>query len=270
MKSRVTVIIPTINRSSLVDALDSVIGQSFQGYEVIIVDDSKEQSVRYDSYRVIRTGGLAGVSRARNLGISLVGTEFTALLDDDDYWHSEYLQKQLENVDHLGIDFGITGAMVNGRRRPNIPLRVGADPFELLYGKSHILRSSAYLPTSAYLFKTQIIENVQFDESITDRENLKFIWDCFKNDYKICQDSQSLVTINYSSRHSLSRINVTQEIEWFHHLKNLNQDWSQNFLIESARNFLRIGDRASAKTLLDQIDPKNRSLQEIILKLLAQ
>jgi hypothetical protein len=78
------------------------------------------------------------------------------------------------------------------------------------------------------------------------------------------------VTINYSSKNSLSRINVTQEIEWFDLLENLNQDWSQNFLIESARNFLRIGDRASARVLLDQIDPKRRSLQEKILKLLAQ
>ena len=108
MKPRVTVIIPTINHASLFDVLNSVVGQTLQNYEVIIVDDSKEQSVECGEFNVIRTGGLVGVSKARNLGMSHVSTEFVALLDDDDHWNPEYLEKQMMNIDRLGIDFGIT------------------------------------------------------------------------------------------------------------------------------------------------------------------
>ena len=269
MKPRVTVIIPTINRSSLFDVLNSVIGQTFQGYEVIIVDDSKEQSVVSGEFKVIRTGGLIGVSKARNLGMSQVSTEFIALLDDDDHWNPEYLEKQLMNIDRLEIDFGITGAIVNGLRRPRTPLNLGMDPYELLYGKPHILRSKAYLPTSAYLFKTKILEKVKFDESITDRENLKFIWDCFNNDFRIYQDPQSLVSIDYSSENSLSRINTQQEIEWSQYLKNKSETWSDNFLIESARNFLRIGERESAKALIQHLNSEKKTLYKTILKLAA-
>lgn len=269
MKPSVTVIIPTINRSSLLDVLNSVIGQTFQGYEVIIVDDSKEQSVESGEFNVIRTGGLVGASKARNLGMAHVSTEFIALLDDDDYWTAEYLEKQLMNIDRLEIDFGITGAIVNGRRRPRTPLNLGIDPYELLYGQPHILRSKAYLPTSAYLFKTKIIEKVKFDESLTDRENLKFIWDCFNNDYKIYQDPQSLLSIDYSRKNSLSRINTQQEMEWSDYLKSKNETWSDNFLIESARNFLRIGERESAKALIQNLNSEKKTLYKTILKLAA-
>ncbi len=267
MKPKVTVIIPTINRTSLLDVLNSVIGQTFQGYEVIIVDDSKEQSVESSEFNVIRTGGLVGVSKARNLGMSHASTEFIALLDDDDHWTTEYLEKQLMNIDRLEIDFGITGAIVNGRRRPRTPLNLGIDPYELLYGQPHILRSKAYLPTSTYLFKTKIIEKVKFDESITDRENLKFVWDCFNNNYRIYQDPQSLVSIDYSSKNSLSRINIQQEIDWSHYLKNKSETWSDNFLIESARNFLRIGERESAKALTQHLNSEKKTLHKTILKL---
>jgi len=269
MKPRVTVVIPTINRASLVDALNSVINQTFQTYDVIIVDDSKNQSVESSRFKVIRTGGLVGVSRARNLGMQQVTTEFTALLDDDDQWHREYLERQLANIDHLGIDFGITGALVNGIDRPKIPLKVGVDPFELLYGKPHILRSQAYLPTSAYLFRTKITENVKFNESITDRENLNFIWNCFKHNFLLYQVSLPLVRINYSSKNSLSRINVSQEINWSEYLRNINEKWCENFLIESARNFIRIGDRTSAKILIKRLNPEKKSLPKTILRLIA-
>ena len=125
------------------------------------------------------------------------------------------------------------------------------------------------MPTSAYLFKTKILEKVQFDESITDRENLKFVWDCFNNKFRVNQDPQSLVSIDYSSKNSLSRINIQQEMEWSDYLKNKNETWSDNFLIESARNFLRIGERESAKTLIQNLNSKKKSLYKNILKLAA-
>jgi glycosyltransferase involved in cell wall biosynthesis len=270
MKSGVTVVIPTINRASLLDALKSVINQTLSPYEVIIVDDSKDQSVESNRFKVIKTGGLVGVSKARNLGLLQVDTEFTALLDDDDYWQKGYLEKQLTNINNLGIDFGITGAMVNGRNRPRTPLKAGVDPYELLYGKPHLLRSKAYLPTSTYVFRTKIIEKIRFNESITDRENLKFIRDCFRENFRIYQNPESLVTINYSSKNSISRINIAQEINWYQYLRDINENWSENFIVESARNFIRNGDRATAKLLLEHLNPKKISLHKLILSVAAR
>ena len=270
MKSGVTVVIPTINRASLLDALNSVINQTLSPYEVIIVDDSKDQSVESNRFEVIKTGGLVGVSKARNMGLIQVATEFTALLDDDDYWQEDYLEKQLINIHNLGIDFSITGAIVNGRNRPRIPLKAGVDPYELLYGKPHLLRSKAYLPTSAYVFRTKLTEKIKFNETITDRENLQFIGDCFRENFQIYQNPESLVTIDYSSKNSISRINIAQEVNWYQYLKGINEKWSENFIIESARNFIRNGDRATAKLLLENLNPKKISIHKLILTVAAR
>ena len=267
MKPKVTVVIPTINRESLPASLNSVAKQTFQDFEVIVVDDSADQSVVSSGFRVIRTGGLRGVSKARNLGMLNVETEFTALLDDDDIWHQDFLERQLSNFVHLGIDFGLTGAVVNGHNRPKTSLQIGANPFEMLYGKPHLLRSKAYLPTSAYMFRTDISKRVNFDELVTDRENLKFILECFNNGYKVYQDPQCLVSINYSSKSSLSRIDINQELQWTEYLKTLNDNWSQNFIVESARNFIRSGDRKSAKILIGMLHPRKRHLYKAALKL---
>lgn len=269
MKSKVTVVIPTINRGSLARAVASVNDQSFRDYEIIIVDDSQEQLVESENFQVLKTGGLAGVSKARNLGMSHVGTEFIALLDDDDFWHKEYLARQISNFDRLQIDFGLTGAIVNGRLRPKKPLEIGTNPFEFLYGHPHLLRSNVYLPTSTYMFRTKITETLVFDEKISDRENLKFVWETFNMKYKVFQDPQCVVTIDYSKGNSLSRIDLAQEIEWSRYLKTFKERWSQNFIIESARNFIRYGDHKSANIMIGMINPREKIILRSILKLLA-
>lgn len=53
------------------------------------------------------------------------------------------------------------------------------DPFELLYGRPHLLWSDGYLPTSSYMFWAGIPSKLLFDESLVERENLKFVKDCF-------------------------------------------------------------------------------------------
>jgi hypothetical protein len=129
------------------------------------------------------------------------------------------------------------------------------------------MRSKAYLPTSAYFFRTKIAEKLNFDASITDRENLKFVRECFLKNFKVYQDPQPLVTINYSSKQSLSRINMMEEIEWSNFLGSLNQNWADSFLIESARNFLRSGDRKTAKILVGLLNTEDNLMFKAILRI---
>lgn len=269
MKPKVTVVIPTINRGSLIAALDSLDRQSFRDFEVILVDDSSEQSIKSDRYKVLKTGGSAGVSKSRNLAMQNVDTEFTALLDDDDVWHPDYLEKQIINFINLDIDFAATSAIVNKHKRPSELLKIGMDPFELLYGKPHLFKSDAYLPTSSYIFRSKIASSIQFDESILDRENLKFIRECFVSGFKIYQDPEVLVTINYRSKDSLSRMSLTQEADWAIYLNKLKKDWADNFIIESARNFLRSGDKKNARILISMINPRKKHLFKTLLKLIS-
>ena len=86
----VSVIIPTYNRCAILErAIESVLGQTFTDYELIVVDDGStdETADLLDRYRnrvkVIRQEN-RGVSAARNTGIRASKGELVALLDSDD------------------------------------------------------------------------------------------------------------------------------------------------------------------------------------------
>jgi len=100
----VTVVIPTFNRASIVvRAIRSVLGQTCQDWELIVVDDGStdgtEQVVRgFSDKRItyIRHDRNLGGGAARNTGIRHAQGEYVAFLDSDDEWLPEKLQKELE------------------------------------------------------------------------------------------------------------------------------------------------------------------------------
>jgi len=108
MAPTVSIVCPTFNgatRGYLREAIESVLAQSFKGYELIIVDDgstdhTKEVCESYleDSrvHYIFQPNG--GPASARNAGISASTGEFICFLDDDDVWKEEKLQRQLEYI----------------------------------------------------------------------------------------------------------------------------------------------------------------------------
>ena len=99
-----SVIIPLYNKETTIKrAIDSVLNQTFQDFEIIVVDDgSTSQSVKQveainDSRLEIISQENAGVSAARNRGIREAGFEYLAFLDADDEW----LPGFLDTISHL-------------------------------------------------------------------------------------------------------------------------------------------------------------------------
>jgi len=102
----VSVVIPAYNAESFLGAtLDSVARQTFKDFEVIVVDDgSKDQTARVVeeflakekiSGRCIRQENRK-IAGARNTGIRSARGEFIALLDHDDLWMPEKLERVME------------------------------------------------------------------------------------------------------------------------------------------------------------------------------
>ena len=103
MTPEVTLIIPVYNRPlELSRALRSVFAQTHLPNEIIIVDDASTDSTpevlaHYeDQIRIIRLPDNRGVSAARNIGINAAKSEWIALLDSDDEWLPDKLEKQLK------------------------------------------------------------------------------------------------------------------------------------------------------------------------------
>lgn len=97
---RISVVIPTYNSSPLVvEAVASVLAQTFPAYEVIVVDDGSTDDTAErmagfsDRVRYIRKEN-GGVSTARNRGMAEATGDGIAFLDADDVWHPKKLELQ--------------------------------------------------------------------------------------------------------------------------------------------------------------------------------
>jgi len=114
----VSVITPLHNCALfLSDTIESVLAQTLQGLEMIIVDDcSSDNSLeiahsfaRQDSrIRVTRLENNSGPAVARNTAIKMAGGQYIAFLDSDDLWRPEKLEKQIAFMRTNGYAFSYT------------------------------------------------------------------------------------------------------------------------------------------------------------------
>jgi glycosyltransferase involved in cell wall biosynthesis len=97
---RVSVIITVHKRVAfLPEAIDSVLGQSYQDFEVIVVEDgsdtAKETVERYGERVRYVWQAQKGVGPARNTGARVAAGAWLAFLDDDDWWAPQKLERQI-------------------------------------------------------------------------------------------------------------------------------------------------------------------------------
>lgn len=139
---RVSVIIPTYNGGHwLPETIGSVRIQSFQDYEIIVIDDGSSEPIQphlpNDPRIIYIHQDNSGTSAARNRGLALARGEFIAFLDHDDKWKPDKLERQVNLLDRhheLGFvfcdyeSFGQDAPRPNGfsrgmiSRMPSIPL----------------------------------------------------------------------------------------------------------------------------------------------------
>jgi glycosyltransferase involved in cell wall biosynthesis len=105
---RVSAVIATYNRAHLVgNAIKSILGQTYENIEVIVVDDgstdgTQDMLKRFgDQVRVIRQDN-AGPGAARNRGIAAATGEIVAFLDSDDLWLPERIERQVALLQRAG------------------------------------------------------------------------------------------------------------------------------------------------------------------------
>lgn len=95
-----SVVVPLYNKAAFVAAaVNSVLAQNFAEFELIVVDDGSTDdglrvvaAIKDARIRVIAQVN-GGVSRARNAGIAAARAPYVALLDADDVWHADFLQR---------------------------------------------------------------------------------------------------------------------------------------------------------------------------------
>lgn len=119
---KISVIIPTHGRSNLLPrAIKSVLNQTYENIEIIVVDDNdegSEESIRAKKYcedigsdcvKYISNSTNHGASQARNKGVDAASGEIIAFLDDDDYYFEDYINVMYSRMNETNADMVYMG-----------------------------------------------------------------------------------------------------------------------------------------------------------------
>jgi glycosyltransferase involved in cell wall biosynthesis len=154
----VSVVIPTYNRAHIIGrAISSALAQTFQEWELLVVDDgstdSTEEMVRRVQdlrVRYLRHDTRRGASAARNTGIRAARGEYVAFLDSDDEWLPKKLETQVEvfrrGPDVLGVV--CTGWLSNasdGEVKRHMPSGAGRIYHRVLRGAARVTNTTSTL-----------------------------------------------------------------------------------------------------------------------------
>jgi glycosyltransferase involved in cell wall biosynthesis len=98
----ISVVIPTYNRTSFLKlTLESVLHQTYQNFEIIVVDDgtSNDENLflcnTFEKVRYIKIENSGGPAKPRNVGIREAKGKYMAFVDDDDLWLPQKLKIQV-------------------------------------------------------------------------------------------------------------------------------------------------------------------------------
>src|SRR5215471_9507676 len=167
--SKVSVIIPTYNRAEFLrSAITSVLNQTFQDFEIVIIDDASKDHTRevitqLNDARIkfIHNQVSKGAAGSRNIGIMNAECEYIAFLDDDDEWLPEKLKIQVCLLDNSPPEVGCvcTGCFIIEKVRGRV--------LPIDNNKNSDISKNNFITTSSILLRRGCFEKCGlFDENM--------------------------------------------------------------------------------------------------------
>lgn len=205
MDSLVSVIIPTMNRLVQTQkAVESILKQTYQNIEIIVVDDSKEDCSKYfnqPKVTYIWNHNPKGSPAARNIGIEKAKGDYIAFLDDDDEWLPTKIEKQLTMFDGNTM---LVGCWINDYRF-DTPYILRAK--EKVY-LGELLNMFNFLSTSAYVFDRRFLDSQKFDINFPSAQEyelairacISFPIKCYQEVLVIQNKSENQITKNWKKK----------------------------------------------------------------------
>jgi len=180
VSSLFSVVIPVYNRADVVgDAIRSVLAQSCQDFEIVVVDDGSRDDPRpvieaFNDPRIrFHAQANGGGGAARNKGIDLAQGKFIAFLDSDDVYLPEHLDTMRKLLSGTTNTVGYARMIVdrgNGNTFLKPPRAIAPDEHMATY----LLCERGFVPTITVVVEAQAAKRVRYSENLRAAEDTDF------------------------------------------------------------------------------------------------
>lgn len=167
MNELVSIIMPSYNTENYIKAaINSVMQQTYQNWELIIVDDcSSDQTVKVISefidkrIRLFQNDENSGAAISRNRALREAKGRWIAFLDSDDIWHPEKLERQLAFMIDNGYAFSFTDYRIqlNGEWLPYV--NTGPDVVD-----KRKMYNYCYFSTITVMYDRNVVGLIQIED----------------------------------------------------------------------------------------------------------
>jgi len=180
----VSVIMPTHDRASLVvQAAQSVIGQTVPDWELIVVDDGSTddtierlEALAEPRLKLLREPHIGNAARLRNIGVAASSGEYVAFLDSDDLWLPSKLELQLNALSGSTAAWCYADHELVSTGGERLPLHAGRFRPISGYIARDLMRDRTGASINTWLVPRKLFDRAAgFDESLTMREDLDLL-----------------------------------------------------------------------------------------------
>ncbi len=229
-----SIVVPLFNKENFVKrAITSVLEQTYQNFEIIIVDDGSTDmslvvvsNINDNRVKVIcKKNG--GVSSARNAGIDISACDWICFLDADDYW----LPNHLDEINYLIKNYPdgkIYSTLIQEKSIKG--LRIALNPFPNDfegYVENYFIfakKATVFNSSSVCVNKNAILEVEKFDTNLTHGEDLDVWFKLLINFkgviksiptviYDVVSENRAMLSSCNLEKHLLSKINLLRSNE---------------------------------------------------------
>lgn len=255
-----SVVIPLYNKElSITNTIQSVLDQTFQDFEIVVVNDGSTdrsadivEQMKDSRIRLIHQEN-QGVSAARNTGIREAKYEWIAFLDGDDLWEKNHLEEIVkmmgiyphEKVYATSYKYSDNRVMFKHERETNI--------FKIENYFKEALNESLICSINIVIHKSCFDKVGWFNESISRGEDLD-MWNRLAGEYQIIKSSKVTAIYrveaenrSYQASPSLERFYTNFE---FSQMENYEKKYYLNLATSYLKEFLKNKEYGKAVRLL--------------------
>lgn len=189
---KISVVIPYFNDSKYIrHALESVLNQTFSVDEVIIIDDNSMDShdlltivssFNSDIIKVYRNDINLNGAASRNIGIKKSTGDIICLLDADDFWRADHVEKSISALKYNKASFvysNVVELSLDGREHKRAVTCL-SDITNKMHKNNIVLMSPPQ--TNSFVFCKEMLRDVHFDEQLRRHQDYQFFLDVINNE----------------------------------------------------------------------------------------